>query len=146
MPSHNIEGIPYKTRLLRLPCGWPNSCYDYCVVGCPCQLLPNASTTFFTHIVFFFQFYSRSFCHVPSVRFFSGLETEIWWLVRNSWSELLKRKCPTITFSGSHQWDGYWGCICFCPRSSKVQIINGPLKLLLFTCKTEHSVVLHLTW
>ena len=28
---------------------------------------------------------------------------------------------------------------------SKVPIINGPLKLLLFTCKIEISIVLHLT-
>ena len=65
----------------------------------PCQLSPNASTTFFTHIVFFFQYYSWSFCHVLSVRFSTGLETETWWLVRNPRSELLKRKSPTITFS-----------------------------------------------
>ena len=27
-------------------------------------------------------------CHFLSVRFCTGLETETWWLVRNSWSEL----------------------------------------------------------
>ena len=31
-------------------------------------------------------------------------------------------------------------------RFSKVPIINGPVKLLLFTCKIEVSIVLHLTW
>ena len=30
-------------------------------------------------------------------------------------------------------------------RFSKVPIINGPVKLLLFTCKVEVSIVLHLT-
>ena len=30
-------------------------------------------------------------------------------------------------------------------RFSKVPIINGPVKLLLFTCKIEVSIVLHLT-
>ena len=30
--------------------------------------------------------------------------------------------------------------------SSKAPIINGPVKLLLFTCKIEVSIVLHLTW
>ena len=31
-------------------------------------------------------------------------------------------------------------------RFSKVPIINRPVKLLLFTCKVEVSIVLHLTW
>ena len=30
-------------------------------------------------------------------------------------------------------------------RFSKVPIINGPVKLLLFTCKVKVSIVLHLT-
>ena len=30
-------------------------------------------------------------------------------------------------------------------RFSKVPIINGPVKLLLFSCKIEVSIVLHLT-
>ena len=56
------------------------------------------------------------------MRFGTGLETETRWLVRNSWSELLKRKSRTIPFSGSHQWNGYWGCIRFWARS----ILEGP--------------------
>ena len=53
------------------------------VVGCPCQLSRNATTTFFTHIVFFPVLLSV-ICHFLSVRFGTGLETETWWLVRNS--------------------------------------------------------------
>ena len=30
-------------------------------------------------------------------------------------------------------------------RFSKVSVINGPVKLLLFSCKIEVSIVLHLT-
>ena len=117
--------------------------------GCPCQLSPNATTTFFTHIVFF-QFYSRSFaifwvCALgPVLRLKLGGSSEIH--DQNSWKESLR---PYITFSGSHQGNRYdieaasaSGSVQF----SKLPIINGPLKLLLFTCKIEISIVLHLTW
>ena len=60
---------------------------------------------------------------------------------QNSWKESLR---PYLSLC--HQWDGYWGCIRFWARFSKVPIINRPLNLFLFTCKIEISVVLHLTW
>ena len=50
----------------------------------------------------------------------------------NFYSELGLRRPPSSTSSGA--------------LFSKVPIINGPVKLLLFTCKIEVSIVLHLTW
>ena len=147
MPSHNMEGILYKTRLLKLPCGWPNSCYDYCVVGCPCQLLPNASTTFFTHIVFFSVLLSVILPCPECALFYRSWD---WNLVARQkfmirtlgkkvsdhnflWQSSMKRTLGLHPLLGPFEF-------------SKVPIINGPLKLLLFTCKIEISIVLHLTW
>ena len=49
----------------------------------------------------------------------------------NFYSELGLRRPPSSTSSGA--------------LFSKVPIINGPVMMLLFTCKIEVSIVLHLT-
>ena len=86
-------------------------------------------------------------CHFLSVHLGTGLETESWGLVRNSWSELLERRSPTITFSLAviNETDIEAASASGPVQFSKAPIINGPLKLCLFTCKIEVSIVLHLT-